>query len=283
MKTGKIYRGCFLSVLLIYLCNLGLSSALASDTIILASIPYRQKAVLLTHLAPLVELLHRKLGREVEVVIADNYEDIGERLHHLVADLGILGPKSYVEAKEKFPEIQYLATNKNPDGFYYSMIIARKDAGINSLADLGKKSFAYTETGSTSGYLYPRQMLRNQGYDPDSMFATTYFLNKHDKVYAAVALKSVVGGAVSSSGMADAVEKFGPVFQALATSDPIPRNALVAGPRMSQGLVNQIREILRTAEDDPIFEHNTATMPIKGFLIKDDSFYDTVREHRENN
>lgn len=271
--------GCVVAGLLV----LAAQTVVAAEKLILASVPYRQEATLVSQFAPLAELLSRKLDRPVEIVIADSYEDIGARLHHRVADLGVLGPKSYVEAKEKYPDIIYLATNKNPDAFYHSLIITRRDSGLESLAALKGKSFAYTETGSTSGYLYPRQMFRNAQLDPDSLFSATYFLGKHDKVYEAVAKGAVHAGAVSSSGMPDAVHRNGDMFRVLGTSAPIPRNALVAGAHLPSELVDRIREILRTAEDDPAFQSSTVTSQSKGFLIRDDSFYDIVRKEREMN
>jgi phosphonate transport system substrate-binding protein len=268
---------------LLMLTSLATHTVVAADKLILASIPYRQDATLVSQFAPLTELLSRKLERPVELEIAESYKEIGARLHHQAADLGVLGPKSYVEAKEKYPDIIYLATNKNPDAFYHSLIITRSDSGLDSLAALQGTSFAYTETGSTSGYLYPRQMLRKVGLDPEILFSATYFLGKHDKVYEAVARNVVHAGAVSSTGMFDAVDQHGDVFRVLATSAPIPLNALVAGAHLPPALVGQIREILRTAEDDPAFKSSTAISKSKGFLIRDDSFYDIVRQEQEMN
>ncbi len=268
---------------LVCLPFLATQPAVAAEKLVLASIPYRQEATLLTRFEPLIELLSRKLGRQIELDIAESYEDIGERLHHRVADIGVLGPKSYVEAKEKYPDIIYLATTKSPKGFYHSLIITRKDSGLDSLSALKEKSFAYTQTGSTSGYLYPRQLLRKPGFDPDALFSAAYFHDKHDKVYEAIAKGSVHAGGVSSTGMPEAVKQHGEVYRVLATSAPIPHNALVAGAHLQPSLVEQIREILRTAEDDPLFREKIATSKTKGFLIKDDSFYDIVRQEREMN
>jgi len=281
-NSTRLFRG-LLCIALLGGFFLGNRISWASDTLTIACIPYRPKPILQEQLAPLVELLGRKLQRKVQVVIADSYADIGERLHHQVADIGILGPKSYVEAKAKYPAIHYLATNKSPEGFYHSLILSRKDSGLRTIADLQGKSFAYTERGSTSGYLFPRQLIRRQGFNPDTLFSVSYFLNKHDKVYAAIAYGSVHAGAVSSTGMDDAVQKFGDVFLVLDSSDPIPRNALVAGPHISLPEVSKLKEILRSAEDDAIFKENSQELPNKGFWIKDDSLYDIVRRQQEVN
>lgn len=276
-RTARRRLGC----IIVGLIMLAAQPLLAADKLILASVPYRQETTLVSQFAPLAELLSRKLARPVEVVIADSYEDIGARLHHRAADIGVLGPKSYVEAKEKYPDLIYLATNKNPDAFYHSLIITRRDSGLESLAALKGKSFAYTEVGSTSGCLFARQLLRNAQLDPDALFSAAYFLGTHDKVYETIAKGTVHAGAVSSSGMSDAVLQNGDVYRVLATSAPIPRNALVAGSHLPLPLVDQIREILRTAEDDPVFKSSSATSKSNGFLIRDDSFYDIVRQERE--
>lgn len=264
---------------LMMLCCVLADATAAEDKLILASIPYRHETALQEQLQPLAALLSRKLGRAVDVEIAESYQEIGERLHHRVADIGILGPKSYVEAKEKYPDIIYLATNKNPDAYYNSLVITLKNSALESLADIRGKSFAYTETGSTSGYLYPRHLLKNAGFDPDRMFSTTYFLNTHDKVYDAVAKGSVHAGAASSASLNEAIEKNGDVYQILATSAPIPRNAVVAGAHLSPDLVKKIREILRAAETDSLFSADNSAS--KGFLLMDDAFYDIIRQERE--
>ena len=283
MSTQFPLLRCFFCLILAWLCIAGNRIARADDTLTIACIPYRSTQILEEQLAPLVELLSRKLERKVSVVIAENYVDIGERLHHHVADIGVLGPKSYVEAKIKYPAIRYLATNKSPEGYYYSLILVRKDSGLHTLRDLQGKSFAYTEKGSTSGYLYPRRLFQGQGMNPDTFFSASYFLNRHDKVYAAIAHGAVHAGAVSSTGMEDAVKKFGDVYAVLQTSAPIPRNALVAAPHISPDLFQQIQETLRTAEDDPVFKKNSSRLPNKGFFIQDDSLYDIVREHQRVN
>ncbi len=272
--SGKRWRW----LLLFFCCGL-CGEVFARDSLVLATIPFRHEATLQEQFHPLAQLLRRKLAKAVVVEVAASYDEIGERLHHRVADLGILGPKSYVEAKEKYPGIIYLATNKNPDGFYHSLIIARQDSSLQSLNDLRGKSFAYTETGSTSGYLYPRNILQKSGLDPDRLFSVAYFLNTHDKVYDAVAKGTVHAGAVSSSSYQDAVARNRESYKILATSDPIPRNAVVAGDHLSPQLVETIREILRTAENDSVYMSDNAAS--QGFLIKDDAFYDIIRHERE--
>ncbi len=274
---------CRILFLIITGCNLLVHgnpvSAQESQELVIVSIPWQTKEQLNTMYAPLLDLLKRSLQKEVRLIIAEQYQEAGDYLYHHTADIGILGAASYVEAKEKYPEITYLATCKQPTAFYNSLIIAHKSSGIHTLSDLVGKSFAYTEKDSTSGYIYPRMMLQDAGLDPDAIFSATYFLNKHDKIYTAVAKQAVDAGGVSITPRQKAIEEHGNVYNIISTSAPIPRNAVVAGPRLSGKELSDIRAILEQAENDPKFAADEGIL--KGFLIKDDHFYDIIRKARK--
>ena len=62
---------------------------------------------------------------------------------------------------------------------YQGLILTRADSRIRSLADLKGKTFCYVNKGSTSGYLYPRALLRQAGLDPDTDFASKSFGHDH--------------------------------------------------------------------------------------------------------
>ena len=48
---------------------------------------------------------------------------------------------------------------------YYTVFIARKDSGIDSLADLRGKMIVFEDPGSTSAFLVPFIILREQGFE----------------------------------------------------------------------------------------------------------------------
>jgi phosphonate transport system substrate-binding protein len=51
--------------------------------------------------------------------------------------------------------------------FYFSSIITKKGSGIETLADLKGKSFAFVDPASTSGHLMPKTRIIKEGIDPD--------------------------------------------------------------------------------------------------------------------
>jgi phosphonate transport system substrate-binding protein len=51
-------------------------------------------------------------------------------------------------------------------GVYWTMIIVARDSDIQSLADLNGKKWAYPDAGSTSGFLVPTVMFKEEGITP---------------------------------------------------------------------------------------------------------------------
>lgn len=256
-------------------------SVLGADrqNLVIVSVPWQKEDELRATYEPLLSLLARKLDREVSLVVAENYEEVGERLHRQAADLAVFGPNGYVEAKERFPDIVYLATCKQPTAYYHSLIITLNTSDIQFLDDLRGRSFGYTDVKSTSGYVYPRMMLEEEGFDPQSFFSRTFLLNKHDKVYEAVAKEAIAAGGVSSTVMPRAILRHGEVFRVLKKSAPIPRNALVAGAHLRESKRATLLKIIENAQFEQ--EFITSDSILKGFLVRSDSFYDIVRQAKK--
>ena len=81
---------------------------------------------------------------------------------------------------------------------YYSMIITRVDAGLNTIQDLKGKSFIFNDPKSTSGYLYPMVMLKKVGIKMED-FSEVSHVTRHANSLLAVYNKQVDAGAISST------------------------------------------------------------------------------------
>ncbi|MFH1153001.1 MAG: phosphate/phosphite/phosphonate ABC transporter substrate-binding protein [Pseudomonadota bacterium] len=249
------------------------------DALILASIPWQKTPILEEIYQPLIQLLQERLNTHVKFYVTRDYMELANRLDTGAADLGIFGGNSYVEAREKFPGIRYLATCMQPTDHYNSLIVVLNSSGIHDILDLAGKSFAFTDRSSTSGYIYPLLMMTQKGLNPETDCSITYFLEKHDKVYDAVAKGVIDAGGVSSTALEEAIKRNGDVFSIIATSDPIPRNAVVAGPHLSEERLFRIIDVLASAAGSPEFKNSPSIL--RGFTIKSDSFYAIVREARK--
>ena len=82
-----------------------------------------------------------------------------------------------------------ILTTQQTDGStgYYSVLVARKDSGFNSLADLKGKTLGYAHPDSTSGYLLPLATLPNDlGMPVEKYSSATSFNGGHENNVLAV-------------------------------------------------------------------------------------------------
>ncbi|MDX8352541.1 phosphate/phosphite/phosphonate ABC transporter substrate-binding protein [Cognatiyoonia sp. IB215182] len=133
---------------------------------------------------PLRAFLEAELGVEVEIFTAGNYDGVIQAMAADQIEIGRFGSSSYAAA--------YTATNGgviptlttlNQDGStgYYSIVVARCDSGIESLADAEGKVHAFADPDSTSGYAVPYfNMINVEEIIPEEFFGTVTFSGSHE-------------------------------------------------------------------------------------------------------
>ena len=242
---------------------------------------------LLSVMRELGTYLTEQIGEPVNVVITRDYKETAARLAEGSLDLAWLGALNYVQVVEEVPGTRYLATYVNRSvatgkvsPYYHSVIVVGANSGIDTLADLKGKRFAFTDPGSTSGYAYPVHLLRKNGIDPKRDLAKVFFLKRHDRI-----IDALLSGAVDAGALADDVyygkrARYGDALKVIAQSDPIPMVALVASSRLDAKTAARVQAALVALPPDhpfcrkvrQVFGWDTA-----GFQKHDDALYDSVR------
>ncbi len=231
---------------------------------------------------PFLAYLEEQLARPVQLVIVQNYDDLADKLLEGDVDLAALSGCVYVDAKKRAPGLQILATPVTKTGpTYEGYILARADSGIRELRDLQGKIFCYVSETSTSGYLYPRALLRKAGLDPDADFKATRFTSDHPAALRALADGACDAAAVYASIWHDA-GKYGmdpASFTVIAKTERIPWDAYTVGPDMAPELVQKLRAALEALQPGSAAARQALKkMPVSGFQGGEDSLYDSVRE-----
>lgn len=234
---------------------------------------------------PLAEHLGKKIGHRITVVVPASYDEVVDHLVEGKLDLALLTPFTYVKAKEKMPDLWLLATMM-AEGFprYRGYVVVSADSALNSLSDLRGKSFAFVDRASTSGFLFPTDLLLEAGIDPHRDFREIRWGGSHPTVAEWVIHGRVDAGAISSTTfMHLRNEAIANRLSIIAKTDWIPFDAFVAHPSVPTSVVSQLRQTLlelslRTPENRQVLTGKTIT---NGFVAVDDAAYDPVRRVAE--
>jgi phosphonate transport system substrate-binding protein len=231
---------------------------------------------------PLADYLAAKLGRPVQLRTVDTWEGLAKALSSGESDIALLGPWGYVLANHE-AGAQAVATilyDGKPE--YFAITVTSPKSGINSLADLKGKTFAFGDKGSTSGYLIPLHHLMKQGIDPEKYFSKVLY-TKHQAIEMQVTRGELDAGADYNRNR-DAMIEQGLIKAAdskvIWTSDPLPNDAFAVSAAVAKdrALTAKIREALLGMGEALKSQPSLLPPHYGGFVAKDNSFYKPIRD-----
>ncbi|MCF5702179.1 phosphonate ABC transporter substrate-binding protein [Pseudomonas syringae] len=275
MKTIKQ----FLRVASLAVLTLSASQVWAKDKLTIGLIPSEDSQAMIESSKQVLDDLQAKIGMPVVPFVATDYNGIIEALRSGKLDVAYLGPFSYVLATSvaDVEAFSVAVTKKTGQSAYKSVILARKDSGIHSLADLKGHTFAFVDPSSASGHLFPKAGLEQAGFAPDSLFKRVIFSGSHDASILAVENKKVDAAAVADRIFASAVAK-GVVkqddFEIVWSSKPIPESPMVWRKALDPELKKKVADALASIKDVPWGDQGV----LNGFQPTTDASYDVVRE-----
>ena len=152
--------------------------------------------------------LKAELGFEkVSFFPAADYDGVIQGLLGGTLDYAELGASGYAKIYLSNPTaVEPILTTVQTDGAkgYYSIMVARKDAGIKTVADLKGKKLGYADPDSTSGYLVPLVTLPEAlGAPVDQVVASTGFGGGHENLVLEVLKGTFDAGTTFGSGVGD--------------------------------------------------------------------------------
>lgn len=164
----------------------------------------------------LIDKLPAALGvKEVKLFPAADYDGVIQGLLGGTLDIAGLGASGYAKAYLANPNaVEPFLTTVQTDGSmgYHSVMLARKDSGITSLADAKGKKLGYADPDSTSGYLIPLVTLPEDpalaGAKPDAYFSATSFNGGHENNVLALLDKKVDVAVTWASGVGEFSEGY---------------------------------------------------------------------------
>src|SRR5690242_9867810 len=258
-----------------------------TKTLRVGFVPAEDAQQVMQNAQPIVEILRQKLGMEIQPFVATDYTGVVEALRVHKLDVAFLAPASYVLAKNEADIRVILKSERKGIPYYYAAIITRADSGIEKLEDLRGKTFAFGDSLSTTGNVFPRKMLKERGIDPVRDFKQILYSGGHDATVLAVLNGKVDAGATYANSPdsqdtawmrylknPEDVKR----IRAIAFSEPIPADNLVVSSALDPAIAKKLEDIFIELSRDAKGKKMLRDLyQIDGFVTATDQDYDSVR------
>lgn len=271
------------------------ASGLVFETLKVQITPSKDAARLDAQRKPLQDMLEEQLGMPVEVSVGTDYTATIEAMKSNQIHVGFLAPTQYVLAHDQgaadviLKSLRYDVDdggNKLEDeplvDSFRSQLVASADSDIKTVEDLKGKTIAVASFTSSSGFVWPANLLADQGLDPQ---ADVEWVNVggHDKAIQAVyngqtdaAFTFKDARYVLRDELPDVYEKV--VF--VLDTEPIPNDTISVVPSMDEELRQRIADaFLDIVKEEEGLEVFRSIYEWAGFANAQDSDYDIVRSY----
>lgn len=219
-------------------------------------IAYENPNQLMEDVDPVVDYLVEAMGRPIKPFVATDYAGVVEALRNGSADAAFMGGLQYVLARHHGGAEPILGEVYGGATTYRSRIFVRKDGGFKTAADLKGKTIAFVDPVSSSGYLYPLMIFKDQGLingrdEADAFFRRIYFAGGDEQ-----ALRAVLNGFVDAAGIGQFAfdllrgeERDQVVW--IAESRSIPSHCVVVRKGLDPGARQSFKDALLALNEGP--------------------------------
>ena len=257
-------------------------SAQTVDKIRIGLAPDEDTAAILKKYDPFIKHLSESTGMEVEPYVGADYTAVIEALNSGHLDVAWFGPSEYILATEAVKSgVEAFASAIQAEGTiaYKSSFIVRADSGIETLEDLKGKTLAFTDPASTSGHIFGRYSLIQEGYEPEEFFRQVIYSGSHDACLLAVKNNQVDAAAISSRKLPGFIES-GLVeegeIKIIFESVEIPADPVTYRTDLPQDVKDKIKAAF--LENTPELAASLEGTGFGKFAVVNDKDYDLVRE-----
>ena len=231
---------------------------------------------------PLANYLSARLDRPVELRTVDSWEGLAKSLANGETDIALMGPWGYVLANNEAGAqvVSTILYDGKPE--YFAIMVTHPNSGINSVADLKGRTFAFGDKGSTSGYLIPLHYFMTRGINPDTHFARILH-TRHQAIETQVTQGALDAGADYNRNRNAMIE------QGLIKADqskifwqsaPLPNDAVAVSKALyaDKAFVARLQAALTDVGN--ALKTNPALLPphYTGFVSRDNAFYKPIRD-----
>lgn len=248
-------------------------------------IPSRDAERIADEVGPLAERLSEVLGVPVRAEVMTNYTALIEGMRTGQIDIGFLAPFNYVQAEERADVQLILKSERRGEVTYLAQYTVPADSDIQSIEDLAATEglrWAFPDSGSTSGYLFPGSQLMDLGVEDLEAHFRTIETGGHDAAMIAL-LNGDADFATTFDDARTVIEGDYPdvmeQLRVIGHTDPIPNDTISVRAGISEEWVNKIRDaFLGFNEEEDMMQIMDEVYQWTGIVAADPEDYDIVRE-----
>ncbi len=254
-------------------CGEGQKSEHSEAPLVFILPPVENVNIMYEKFLPLITYLEQAVARPITLKIAKNYQQAIEEIRTGKSDLTYLDPAAYCEARHRHRIFPLAKTIRSGSSTYRSVIVTRRDSGINRIIEGKGKRLALGNISSSSSYLIPAVMFKEVGIGLND-FRTVDFLEQEDRIALSVLAKRHDIGGLSERVARKYLDDG---LKIINVSEAIPQYTLCASSALSHGLRNTIREALFGIDKTRNPALTAALKDMDGFAPAEERDFDVVR------
>jgi phosphonate transport system substrate-binding protein len=255
------------------------------ESLTMGFIPSQEADKIADTVEPLEQKLSEKLGVPVEAEVMIDFVGLVEGMRTGQIDIGFINPFGYVQAVDRANvEIVAKAIRHGSDS-YQAQFIAQTDSELESVEDLVNNdglTWAFPDTLSTSGFLFPAAQLMDLGVEDLSAHFTQTSVGGHDNAVLAVLDGQADFATTFDDARTIVQEDYPDVMdrvKVLGKTEAIPNDGVAVSQEVPDEWKDKIREaFLALNEDEDALKIMENVYSWTGIAEASDEEYDIVRE-----
>ncbi len=229
----------------------------------------------------LIEYLGKKLQKPAVFLQGSNYSEINNLIRYGHCEIAFVSDYAYIEGKKDFGMEILVVPEVNGKTTHQSYIIVSNNSRVKSFWDLEGKKFAFSDPLSSTGYLYPKYLLKQKGKTPETFFSKTIFTYGYDNSIKAVS-QGLVDGAALDSQIYDFMVANKKIFKVnvkiVHKSPTWASPPIVINPTIDPKTRSMLKKVFLSMHEDKEGKLILNRLMIDRFLTQKDKAYDSIRK-----
>ena len=227
----------------------------------------------------LADYLQRKIGRPVQIIQRQSYQEINDLVRDNGVDVAFICSGAYVTGKQENLEL-LVVPEVNGKSKYQSYIIVNSNSKFQSFEELKGQVFGFADPISFSGTIAPTYMVTLLNSRPTDFFKRFVYTYSHDN-----SIKAVLDNVVSAAGVDSLVYQYAVAkdpslaakIRIIAQSPEVGSPPVVVNKSIDSHLKAALLEALLQMDNDPVGKKALQALLYDRFVLPNSAAYEPIQ------